>query len=141
MYVLFAFLFALLLLSNLIISYTNLFRNRETTFLLTLPIPAQTIFHWKFIESTVLASWAFVFLIAPLLAAFGLLRGVAVAFLSGDAGADRPVHRAAGRAGRGPGDLDGEIPGPAQFSNRHDRNRRRFAGGGGILVEGPAGQR
>jgi hypothetical protein len=60
MYVLFAFLFALLLLSNLVISYTNLFRNRETAFLLTLPIPAQTIFRWKFIESTVLASWAFV---------------------------------------------------------------------------------
>jgi ABC-2 type transport system permease protein len=77
MYVLFAFLFALLLLSNLIISYTNLFRNRETAYLLTLPVPAQTIFQWKFIESIVLASWAFVFLIAPLLAAFGLLRGVA----------------------------------------------------------------
>jgi len=76
MYVLFAFLFALLLLSNLIIGYTNLFRNRETAFLLTLPVPTQTIFRWKFIESTVLASWAFVFLIAPLLAAFGLLRGV-----------------------------------------------------------------
>src|ERR1035441_10546696 len=76
MYVLFAFLFALLLLSNLIIGYTNLFRNRETAFLLTLPVPTKTIFRWKFIESTVLASWAFVFLIAPLLAAFGLLRGV-----------------------------------------------------------------
>jgi ABC-2 type transport system permease protein len=76
MYVLFAFLFALLLLSNLVIGYTNLFRNRETAFLLTLPVPTQTIFRWKFIESTVLASWAFVFLIAPLLAAFGLLRGV-----------------------------------------------------------------
>jgi ABC-2 type transport system permease protein len=76
MYGLFAFLFALLLLSNLIIGYTNLFHNRETAFLLTLPVPAKTIFRWKFIESTVLASWAFVFLIAPLLAAFGLLRGV-----------------------------------------------------------------
>ena len=76
MYVLFAFLFALLLLSNLVISYSNFFRNRETAFLLTLPVPTQTIFQWKFIESTVLASWAFVFLIAPLLAAFGLLRGV-----------------------------------------------------------------
>ena len=73
---LFAFLFALLLLSNLIISYTNLFRNRETAFLLTLPVSTQTIFRWKFIESTILASWAFLFLIAPLLAAFGLVRGV-----------------------------------------------------------------
>ncbi len=76
LYLLFAFLFALLLLSNLVISYTNLFRNREAAFLLTLPIPPQTIFRWKVIESTLLASWAFVFLIAPLLAAFGLTRNV-----------------------------------------------------------------
>jgi ABC-2 type transport system permease protein len=76
MFVLFAFLFALLLLSNLVISYTNLFRNRETAFLLSLPVSTQTIFRWKFIESTLLASWAFLFLIAPLLAAFGLVRGV-----------------------------------------------------------------
>jgi ABC-2 type transport system permease protein len=76
MFVLFAFLFGLLLLSNLVISYTNLFRNRETAFLLTLPVTFDTIFRWKFIESTVLASWAFLFLIAPLLVAFGLVREV-----------------------------------------------------------------
>ncbi len=76
LYLLFAFLFILLLLSNLIISYTNLFRNRESAFLLTLPVPMETIFRWKFIESTLLASWAFVFLIAPLLAAYGLTRQV-----------------------------------------------------------------
>ena len=74
LYTLFAFLFALLLLSNLIIGYTNLFRNRETSFLLTLPVSNATIFRWKFIESMILASWAFLFLIAPLLAAFGLVR-------------------------------------------------------------------
>jgi ABC-2 type transport system permease protein len=76
LYTLFAFLFALLLLSNLIISYTNLFRNRETAFLLSLPVSNQTIFNWKFIESSILASWAFLFLIAPLLVAFGLVRDV-----------------------------------------------------------------
>lgn len=76
LYVLFAFLFALLLLSNLVISYSNFFRNRETAFLLTMPVSMQTILRWKFIESTLLASWAFLFLIAPLLAAFGLVRGV-----------------------------------------------------------------
>src|SRR6266481_1761632 len=76
LYILFAFLFALLFLSNLVISYTNLFRNRETNFLLSMPVSSQTIFRWKFIESTLLASWAFLFLIAPLLAAFGLTRGV-----------------------------------------------------------------
>src|SRR6266699_4576516 len=76
LYLLFAFLFALLLLSNLVISYTNFFRNREATFLLTLPVPWRTVFQWKFIESTLLASWAFLFLIAPLVAAFGLTRAV-----------------------------------------------------------------
>ncbi len=77
LFLLFAFLFVLLLLSNLVISYTNLFRNRETSFLLALPISTRTIFQWKFIETALLASWAFIFLIAPLLAAFGLTRGVA----------------------------------------------------------------
>src|SRR5258708_7685233 len=76
LFLLFAFLFLLLLLSNLVISYSNLFRNRETAFLLSLPVPTQTIFQWKFIESTLLASWAFIFLIAPLLGAYGLTRGV-----------------------------------------------------------------
>ena len=76
MFLLFAFLFVLLLFSNLVISYTNLFRNRETTFLLSLPIPPQIIFRWKFIESALLASWAFLFLIAPLLGAYGLTNHV-----------------------------------------------------------------
>jgi len=76
LFLLFAFLFVLLLLSNLIISYTNLFRNPETAFLLPLPVPPQVVFQWKFIESTLLASWAFLFLIAPLLAAYGLTQGV-----------------------------------------------------------------
>jgi ABC-2 type transport system permease protein len=77
MFLLFACLFALLVFSNLVISYTNLFRNRETTFLLTLPIPPQTVFQWKFIESVLLASWAFLFLVAPLLTAYGLHARVA----------------------------------------------------------------
>lgn len=77
LYLLFAFLFGLLLLSNLIIGYTTFFRNRETAFLLALPVSWQTIFRWKLLESTLLASWAFVFLIAPLLLAFGLNRHVA----------------------------------------------------------------
>ncbi len=71
-YLLFAFLFGLLLISNLLISYTNLFRNRETAHLLSLPVSPQTIYRWKFLESTFLASWAFLFLVIPLLLAFGI---------------------------------------------------------------------
>jgi ABC-2 type transport system permease protein len=77
MYLLFAFLLVLLVFSNLVISYTNFFRNRETAYLLTMPVPFGTIFQWKLIESTILASWAFLFLIAPLVAAFGLHREAA----------------------------------------------------------------
>jgi ABC-2 type transport system permease protein len=76
LFLLFAFLFVLLMLSNLVIGYTNYFRNRESLALHTLPVCAQTIFRWKFIEGTVLASWAFLFLIAPFLAAYGMTRGV-----------------------------------------------------------------
>ncbi|MBM3844990.1 MAG: hypothetical protein FJ405_01720 [Verrucomicrobia bacterium] len=71
MFLLFAFLFVLLFISNLIIGYSNLFRNREAAFLLTRPIPFESVFQWKLLESSLLASWAFLLLIAPFLAAFG----------------------------------------------------------------------
>ncbi len=74
MFLLFAVLFVLLLFSNLVIGYTNLFRNRETTYLLAMPVSRRTIIQWKFIESMLLASWAFLFLIAPLVLAYGLHR-------------------------------------------------------------------
>ena len=74
-FLLFVFLLVLLVFSNLVVGYANFFRNRETSFLISLPISSQTIYRWKFIESALLASWAFIFLIAPLLAAYGLMRG------------------------------------------------------------------
>lgn len=76
LYLLFACLFALLVISNLVISYSNLFRNRESAALMTLPVSAQTIFRWKLIESGLFASWAFLFLIAPFLAAYGITRNM-----------------------------------------------------------------
>lgn len=80
LYILFAFLFVLLLFSNLVISYSNFFRNRETAFLMTMPIERETIFRWKFLESALLASWAFLFLIAPLLTAYGMIQNVPIRF-------------------------------------------------------------
>ncbi|MBC8324605.1 MAG: hypothetical protein H8E27_03130 [Verrucomicrobia subdivision 3 bacterium] len=71
-FLLFAFLFMLLLFSNVVVGYTNMFRNEESRFLNTLPIPAQSIFRWKLIETAVVASWAFIVLVAPLLLAFGI---------------------------------------------------------------------
>ncbi len=77
MYLLFAFLFILLLLSNLVVGYSNLFKNREASFLLTQPIRFETLLQWKTLESSVLASWAFLLLIAPMMAAYGLEKHVA----------------------------------------------------------------
>jgi len=71
-FLLFAFLFMLLLFSNVVVGYTNMFKNQESRFLNTLPIPAQSIFRWKLIETAVVASWAFIVLVAPLLLAFGI---------------------------------------------------------------------
>lgn len=76
LFLLFAFLLALLLLSNVVIAYANLFRNRETAFLSSLPVPVEAVFTWKVLEGTFLASWAFVFLVAPLLAAYGVVQRV-----------------------------------------------------------------
>lgn len=72
MFLLFACLFFMLLLSNIIIGYTNLFRSRETTWLLTKPVSFSTVFQAKFLETGVFASWAFVFLISPFILAYGL---------------------------------------------------------------------
>ncbi len=76
LFLLFAFLMVLLLLSNVVIAYSNLFRNREASFLASLPVPVEAVFTWKVLEGTLLASWAFVFLVAPLLVAYGVVQGV-----------------------------------------------------------------
>ena len=47
LFLLFAFLMVLLLLSNLVIAYSNLFRNRETAFLASLPVPVEAVFTWN----------------------------------------------------------------------------------------------
>jgi ABC-2 type transport system permease protein len=72
LFLLFFFLFVLLWFSCLVICYTNLFRNRETHHLLSLPMEHRSIYQWKFLESVLLASWAFIFLAAPLLIAYGI---------------------------------------------------------------------
>ena len=73
-FLLFAFLFILLLFSNIVVGYTNMFRNEETRFLQTLPVSPDNIFRWKLIETTFVASWAFMLLVAPLLVAFGIFQ-------------------------------------------------------------------
>lgn len=73
---------AMLIMSNLITSYSTLFRSRETSFLLTSPISERDFVAYKFVESTLLSSWAFFFLMIPFTTAYawhqqlGLLFGL-----------------------------------------------------------------
>ena len=71
LYLIFGFFFAMLVFSNAIIGYASLFKNRETNFLLSLPVRTRDVYLWKLLESLVLASWALLFLSAPMMAAWG----------------------------------------------------------------------
>jgi len=71
LYLIFGFFFAMLVFSNAIIGYAGLFKNRETDFLLSLPIRARDVYLWKLLESLALASWALLFLAAPMMVAWG----------------------------------------------------------------------
>lgn len=75
-YLMFFFFFLMLVFSNAVISYTTLFRSKETGWLLTLPVSHRALFFWKLIETLIVSSWGLVFLSAPLLAAYGQLNAV-----------------------------------------------------------------
>jgi ABC-2 type transport system permease protein len=70
-YLVFGFFFIMLVFSNLIIGYSTLFKNRETSWLLSLPLSPRNIYRWKFVEALAVSSWALLFLSAPLMLAYG----------------------------------------------------------------------
>lgn len=80
LYLFFAFLFLMLMFSNMIIGYSTLFKSQETQWMLTFPVRSLDVFRWKLMETTLLASWAFLFLSAPLMAAYGNARHVSMGF-------------------------------------------------------------
>jgi ABC-2 type transport system permease protein len=77
LYLFFACLFLMLMFSNMIIGYASLYKSQETQWMLTLPVRQVDVFSWKLAETTLLASWAFLFLSAPLMLAYGSVRDVA----------------------------------------------------------------
>ncbi len=60
----------MLLMSNIITSYSTIFKSRETFYLLTAPLNTRTLITYKFIESSMLSSWAFFFLMIPYTTAY-----------------------------------------------------------------------
>lgn len=79
-YVFFMVLLFMLIVSQLIITYTTFYRNPEIEFFFSLPVSYSSVFGIKFLESTFLSSWAFVFLFAPLLLAYGVGRSLGIGF-------------------------------------------------------------
>lgn len=70
----------MLIISNLITAYSTLFRSRETPFLIAAPLDTHSLVTYKFIESTLLSSWAFFFLMIPFAAAYARHEGFGVGF-------------------------------------------------------------
>jgi ABC-2 type transport system permease protein len=68
----FVALLFMLVFSNAVISFQNLFRSSETAFLFSLPISHDTIFLYKLIESLIFSSWAVFAAGMPLLLAYGI---------------------------------------------------------------------
>ncbi len=71
LYLLFFFFFVMLVLSNVTITGIGLFRRQQTSWLLTLPVPHESLAVWRTIEGLALSSWGLILLSTPILAAFG----------------------------------------------------------------------
>jgi len=76
LFLMFGFFFLMLVFSNIITGYATFFRNRETEWLVTLPVRHRHVWLWKFFETLAVSSWALLFLSAPLLAAYGAVHRV-----------------------------------------------------------------
>lgn len=69
----FGVLSIMLVLSSAVIGYSTLFKNKETYWLFPHPISYEILYRWKSVEALILSSWAFVFLLLPVLAAYGVV--------------------------------------------------------------------
>lgn len=65
----------MLMLSGAVTGYANLFQTPEVKRLLTWPVPVRDLFYYALMKSTLMSSWAFFFIIVPMITAFGLHEG------------------------------------------------------------------
>ncbi len=65
-------LFAMLVFSNVLVSFSTLYRSREVSFLIISPISTSTFFLGRFYECVTFTSWTSAFLGSPVLLAYGL---------------------------------------------------------------------
>lgn len=75
-YVIFFCFMMMLTFSVAVTGYISLYRNRDTRWLLTLPVSHRVIFLWKVFEAAAFSSWGLIFILTPLIAAFANTRDV-----------------------------------------------------------------
>lgn len=70
----------MLVVSGIVTSYSTVFRSDELPFLITGPFETSQIVLYKFLESTVLSSWAFFFIVIPFVGAYAWHEDVSALF-------------------------------------------------------------
>lgn len=75
-YLFFAGLLIMLSLSSLIICYVTFYTSKEVGFLFSLPVGERAIFFYRFSQSVVFSSWAFLFIGIPFILAYALVKQV-----------------------------------------------------------------
>jgi len=79
-YLFFMGLFLMLIFSNIIVSYSTIYRSEDLGLLFSYPINFKAVFTIKFFESIFLSSWAFFFVLVPFLVAYGVFRNSGLNF-------------------------------------------------------------
>ncbi|NIA13763.1 MAG: hypothetical protein GWP08_06745 [Nitrospiraceae bacterium] len=64
--------FFMLIFSNVLVSFSTIYRSREVTYLIQAPMSFQTFFVARFAECVTFSSWALAYLGSPLLFAYGI---------------------------------------------------------------------
>lgn len=81
-YISWSIIFYLLILSNIVAGLSTLYRSREVSYLMTVPISFTSIFHMKFVENLIYSSWAILILGLPITFAFGTVKSLSFLNLS-----------------------------------------------------------
>jgi ABC-2 type transport system permease protein len=72
--------FIMLLFSNIITAFSTFYKSQELDFLFSLPVQPTTIYLTKLFENCIYASWATLVIAFPLIFAYGVTRGMPVAY-------------------------------------------------------------
>ena len=79
-YIFSAVLFIMLTLSSVVICYTTYYSSKEVAFLFSKPIDTRVILFYRFFQSVIFGSWAFLFLGVTFMLAYGFVKDVSFWF-------------------------------------------------------------